>query len=115
MPRRSKQIAARQAALAKKKKKTGPRPAIIFRPQESTTVTQAEVVATPPPVRPSAETPDFEVPVRARPAPASAPAAAAAPRGALPASPYLISDLKRIGRLAAVLMVVLIVLTFVIG
>ena len=111
MPRRSKHIAARQAALAKKKKKSGPRPAVIYRQPESPTVTQAEVMAAPPASAPSAEVPDFEVPVRAE----AAPAVTTAPRGGLPASPYLSGDLARIGKLAAVLAVVLIVLAFVLG
>ncbi|MEE9284974.1 MAG: hypothetical protein V3V35_04505 [Dehalococcoidia bacterium] len=119
MPKSSKRIAARQAALAKRKKKTGPRPAVIYQPSGSPATTQASVVAVPAAPPAGAEVPEFEVPERARgpltPSAAARATPAIGPRRGLPASPYLRTDLGRTAKLAGVLLVVLVVLAFVLG
>lgn len=122
MPKPSKRMAARQAALAKKKKRGAPKQPQAN--QEPETEREADPVAAA--SFPRDETaqapvnlPEFELPSKAaRATPRTAvgrPASGQTKRRLAPAMPYLKGDLRRTGMLATMLLITLIVLAFIIG
>ena len=119
MPRKSKRVAARQAALSRKKKTSR---TSVYRAPEAPSKTAPSERAAPAP-RPAAapvpdeSLPEFAVPQAEAAAPAVQPAVQAAPvtgrRGAALRMPYLRSDLVSTVRAGSVLVAALIVLAFV--
>ena len=135
MPKKSKRVAARQAELSKKKRKSPPRASSLYQGQAPTAPPTPRETSPAPVPKESLGTgtalPEFEVPQHVRPPEAEAGAAIArAPspprfspramvgpttgRRELPRAPYLKSDIRRIGLLAAGLLVLLMVLALVI-
>ena len=119
MPRKSKRMAARQAALSRKKKSS--RTSVYRAPEEpsKTAPTQRAAPAprpAPAPV-PDESLPEFAVPQEAETTPAPRPVAQAAPvtgrRGAPLRMPYLQSDLRSTAKAGVVLAAALVALAFV--
>ena len=136
MPKRSKRVAARQAALSKKKRKSTPRASALYQGQTPTAPPARREAA--PSASPEASVgtgttlPEFEVPEHVRqPEAAPEPVIARAPapprfspkaavglgptRRELPRAPYLRGDMRRIGVLAVGLLVILAVLAVIIN
>lgn len=118
MPRSSRRIAARQAELSRKKKRTGPRPSVVFEPpSEGGAPESASAAAVAAPLTDSGSPAPTAV---AAPQPAPAvfgrrnPEAAPNPRRQQLQTPYLAGDMRQIGIIAAGLLAVLIALSFVI-
>ncbi len=116
MPKKSRRVAVRQAELGQRKRRShrsgGAQPAAqgpaaqvsapTVESPEPATATMEAAAAPQPAAAPAPEAP------RAVPQPAAA--AAAAPR---PAAPYMMPELRRIGMIAALMLVILAVLTAV--
>jgi hypothetical protein len=132
MPKKSKRVAARQAELSKKKRKSAPRASALYQGQAPEAAPGGREATRSVPPEESVGTgtalPEFEIPEHVQqPEEAVGPAipqAAAPPRfspGAtvasapgrseLPKAPYLRSDMRRIGTLAVGLLVTIVVLT----
>ncbi len=119
MPKKSKRMAARQAALSRKKKSS--RTSVYRAPEEPSKTAPTQRAAAPAP-RPAAapvpdeSLPEFAVPQEAE-APAPRPVAQAAPvtgrRGVALRMPYLQSDLRSTARAGVVLAAALVALAFV--
>lgn len=118
MTKKSRRIAARQAAIGKERKHkkllrahAGPERAAPPEPAD-VTVADTEVVA--PPVTPAAAPPTDSLP--ASPEPAALPQApSASSRAVAPSYRYVIAELRKVAILAGAMGVILIVLTFVLG
>lgn len=116
MPKKSRRVAVRQAELGQRKRRShrpgGAQPAAqvsaptVESPEPTTAPPEADA-APQPTVAPAPDMP------RSVPQPAAPPAPPApAPR---PAAPYMMPELKRIGLIAALMLVILAVLTVALG
>lgn len=118
MPKSSKKVAARQAALSKKKKRGGPRLTIpdnvtVASPSSSQAKSPPDTQQKPEldsPAGPAAP-PSIALPGRPQPV-ATTPRA---PRTPLPLSPYFKADIKTIGLLALGLIVLLVIIDLTIS
>ena len=124
MSKGSKRVAARQAALSKKRKKSDPRPAVAYQRPDPRVTLPRPSVAEPDRQEPGEQQlPELQAageaiaPRPARlPARTQAPASASMPaRRALPQLPHFRADLKTTGRLAVGMLVILVVLDLIIG
>ena len=119
MPKKSKRMAARQAALSRKKKSS--RTSVYRAPEEPSKTAPTQRAAAPAPRRAAVPVPDESLPEFAVPqeadAPAPRPVAQAAPvtgrRGAPLRMPYLQSDLRSTAKAGVVLAAALVALAFV--
>ncbi len=119
MPRKSKRMAAKQAALSRKKKTS--RTSVYRAPEAPSKTAPTERAAAPAPRPAPAPVPDESLPEFAVPqeaeAPAPRPVAQAAPvtgrRGVALRMPYLQSDLRSTAKAGVVLAAALVVLAFV--
>ena len=111
----NKRVAARQAAIGKKRKrqKAGPRPVVASQPAPR------RVVAPPQRTGDAVEQiPEFQAPREAASVPAQAQAPASVPassRRAIPQAPYLRADLKTTAWLALGMLVILVILDLVVS